>query len=34
MRKILFILESRASYGYSKNLINILKKKKKLSLKP
>ena len=33
MRKILFILESRASYGYSKNLINIFKKKKKIKFK-
>ena len=33
MRKILFVLESRASYGYSKNLLNILKKNKKIKCK-
>tara|TARA_A100001011_G_C14289229_1_gene835311 strand:+ start:167 stop:1288 length:1122 start_codon:yes stop_codon:yes gene_type:complete len=33
MKKILFILESRASFGYSKNLINILKKNKKYRYK-
>jgi UDP-hydrolysing UDP-N-acetyl-D-glucosamine 2-epimerase len=27
MKKVLFVLESRASFGYSKNLINIFKKK-------
>ena len=33
MKKILFVLESRASFGYSKNLINILKKQKKYKYK-
>lgn len=33
MRKILFILESRASYGYSKNLLEILKTKKNIKCK-
>ena len=33
MKKILFVLESRASFGYSKNLINILKKQKKYRYK-
>ena len=28
MKKLLIVLESRASYGYSKNLINIFKKSK------
>lgn len=27
MRKLLLFLESRASYGYSKNIISLLKKK-------
>ena len=33
MKKILLILESRASYGYSKNLINLLKNDKKFLVK-
>ncbi len=33
MKKILVILESRASYGYSKNLINFLKNEKKIKVK-
>ncbi len=33
MKKILVILESRASYGYSKNLLNFLKKEKKINVK-
>ena len=33
MRKILLILESRASYGYSKNLLNLLKKNKEITTK-
>ena len=33
MRKILLILESRASYGYSKNLYNLLKKDRKIQVK-
>ncbi len=33
MKKILFILESRASYGYSKNLLKILKKNKNIKCK-
>ncbi len=33
MKKILLVLESRASYGYSKNLIQILKRDKKILTK-
>ena len=33
MKKILLVLESRASYGYSKNLLQILKKDKKIKTK-
>ncbi len=33
MKKILLILESRASYGYSKNLLQILKKDKNIKFK-
>ena len=33
MKKILVILESRASYGYSKNLVYYLKKNKKIKVK-
>jgi UDP-hydrolysing UDP-N-acetyl-D-glucosamine 2-epimerase len=33
MRKLLLFLESRASYGYSKNIISLLKKKKKFKFK-
>ncbi|OUV60958.1 MAG: UDP-N-acetylglucosamine 2-epimerase (hydrolyzing) [Cellvibrionales bacterium TMED122] len=33
MKKILLVLESRASYGYSKNLIQILEKDKKFKIK-
>ena len=33
MRKILLILGSRASYGYSKNLYNLLKKGRKIQVK-
>ena len=33
MKRILLVLESRASYGYSKNLLQILKKDKKIKTK-
>ena len=33
MKKILLVLESRASYGYSKNLLNKLKKDKNIITK-
>ena len=33
MRKVLIIFESRASYGYSKNLYWLLKKDKKINVK-
>jgi len=33
MKKILLVLESRASYGYSKNLFKLLKKDKKFKVK-
>ena len=33
MKRILLVLESRASYGYSKNLLQILKKDKKIITK-
>lgn len=33
MRKVLLIFESRASYGYSKNLYNLLKKDKNFEIK-
>ena len=32
MKKILMLMESRASYGYSRNLINILKKNKNFKI--
>ena len=33
MKKVLIVFESRASYGYSKNLYNLLKDDKKINLK-
>ena len=33
MKKILIVFESRASYGYSKNLYNLLKDDKNFNLK-
>ena len=33
MKKVLIVFESRASYGYSKNLYNLLKKDKNFNLK-